>query len=96
MEVGQISAWALSRLIGKMNAANQVIPPASLFYRHLQMDLARALRAADQDYEIILTLSPESGEELIWWGSQRIKWNGKTVLLAEPNLTIESDASNQG
>ena len=30
---GQVSARALSRLIGKMSAANQVIPPAPLFYR---------------------------------------------------------------
>ena len=95
-EAGQSSARALSRLIGKLNAANQVIPPAPLFYRHLQMDLATALRAADQDYETSLTLSSDSREELMWWDSQMIKWNGKTVLSAEPDLTIESDASSQG
>ena len=65
LNAGQISARALSKLISKMNTANQVIPPAPLFYRHLQMDLTMALRAADQDYETILTLSPESREELI-------------------------------
>ena len=96
LEAGQSSARALSRLIGKLNAANQVIPPAPLFYRHLQMDLATALRAADQDYETSLTLSSDSREELMWWDSQMIKWNGKTVLSAEPDLTIESDASSQG
>ena len=36
---GLISGRALSRLIGKMNAANKVIPLAPLFYRYLQMDL---------------------------------------------------------
>ena len=39
----------LSRLIGKMNAANQVIPPAPLFKRSLQMELSAALREEDQD-----------------------------------------------
>ena len=96
LEAEQLSARALSRLIGKMSAAHQVIPPAPLFYRYLQMDLASALRATGQDYESTLTLSANSREELMWWDSQMIKWNGKTVISAEPDLTIESDASNQG
>ena len=73
-----------------------VIPPAPLFYRSLQMDLTMALRRADQDYETHLNLSPDSREELIWWDTQMIKWNGRTVLATEPDLTIESDASSQG
>ena len=43
-----------------------------------------------------LNLSPDSREELIWWDTQMIKWNGRTVLATEPDLTIESDASSQG
>ena len=46
-EVEQVSAHALSRLIGKMNATNQVIPLALLFYRNLQMDLTATLRLVD-------------------------------------------------
>ena len=90
LEAERVSARTLSRLIGKMNATNPVIPPAPLFYR---MDLAVA---ADQDYETILELYPNSREELIWWDTQMIKWNGRTVISTEPNLTIESDASTQG
>ena len=65
LEAGQVSTHALSRLIGRMNAANQVIPPAPLFYRHLQMDLVAALRASDQDCESSLTMSLYSNEELV-------------------------------
>ena len=96
LEAGQVSARALSRLIGKMNAANQVIPPAPLFYRNLQMDLAAALRGSDQDYESSLTLSLDSKEELIWWDTRMSKWNGKSILTIEPEMVVESDASNQG
>ena len=96
LEAGQISTRALSRLVGKMSAASQVIPPAPLFYRSLQIDLKAALRASDQDYESLLVLGPESRDELIWWDSQMIKWNGRTVLTTEPDLTIESDTSKQG
>ena len=93
LEAELVTARTLS---GKMNATNQVIPPAPLFYRSLQMDLTMAQRRADQDYETHLNLSPDSREELIWWDTQMIKWNGRTVLATEPDLTIESDASSQG
>ena len=64
LEEGLISGRALSRLIGKMNAAHLVIPPAPLFYRSLQMDLTEALRKADQNYDTRLYLSENSKEEL--------------------------------
>ena len=96
LEVERVTARALSRLIGKMNATNPVIPPVPLFYKNLQMDLATALRGADQDYETLLVLSSDSREELTWWDTQMIKWNGRMVMIMEPSLTIESDASTQG
>ena len=89
LEVKLVTARTLSRLPGKKNATNQVIPPAPLFYRSLQMDLTMA-------HEIHLNLSPDSREELIWWDTQMIKWNDRTVLATKPDLTIESDASSQG
>ena len=96
LEAELVTCRALSRLIGKMNATNQVIPPAPFFYRSLQIDLASALRKGNQDYETYLVLSPDSREELIWWDTQMINWNGRTVLTIEPDLTIESDASTSG
>uniref|UniRef100_A0A1X7TWZ5 Reverse transcriptase domain-containing protein n=1 Tax=Amphimedon queenslandica TaxID=400682 RepID=A0A1X7TWZ5_AMPQE len=96
LEAELVTACTLSRLIGKMNATNQVIPPAPLFYRSLQMDLTEALRDASQDYEAELTLSPDSREELIWWDTQMIKWNGKTVLATEPDLIIEGPHPRDG
>ena len=91
---GQISA--LSRLFSKMSAANQVIPPAPLFYRYIQMDLSEALRKRYPNYDTCLHLLEDSKEELTWWDMQMVRWNGKTVLTKEPELTIESDASTQG
>ena len=96
LEAGKVSACILLRLIGKMNAADQVIPPAPLFYRNLQMDLTAALRASDQDYESSLTLSLDSKGELAWWDTRMSKWNGKSILMTEPELVMKSDASNQG
>ena len=68
-----------------------------LFLRHLQMDLAAALRSAAQDYETQLSLSPASREELIWWDTQMVKWKGKLMLIkGQPDLTIDSNALNLG
>uniref|UniRef100_A0A1X7SYM3 Reverse transcriptase domain-containing protein n=1 Tax=Amphimedon queenslandica TaxID=400682 RepID=A0A1X7SYM3_AMPQE len=50
----------------------------------------------DQNYETNLNLSPDSSEELIWWDTQMITWNGRAVVSTEPDLTIESDASMLG
>ena len=96
VKVRQVSAHALSRLTGKINAANQVIPPAPLFYRNLQMDLTVALRASNQDYESSPTLSIDCNVELLWWDTRMSKWNGKSILTIEPEMVAESNASNQG
>ena len=95
LEARQVSTLTLLRLIGRMNAENQVIPPAPLFYRHLQMDLTAALRASDQDYESSLSLSLDSKEELVWWDTRMSKWNRKSILTIELEMVMESDALNQ-
>ena len=72
-----ISAGDLSHLLGKMNATSQVIPPAPLFYHHLQMSLTQTLNSTTQDYEANITLSQDCTEELNWWIGNMSKWNGK-------------------
>ena len=62
-----ISARELSRLLGKMKDAANVIPVAPLFYRNLQMSLSGALNVNYQSYEAQVDLSLESREELEWW-----------------------------
>ncbi len=92
-----VSARSLSRLIGKMNATNQVIPPAPLFYRNLQMSLHQALRIShSQNYEQTTVLSPGARTELDWWVENMSKWNGKALLKRQVDLTIDSDASLSG
>ena len=79
-----------------MNATAQVIPPAPLFYRHLQRDLARALHASHQNYDTQLVLSQDSREELEWWDSKLQNWNRRSLLHREVDLIIDSDASLSG
>ena len=94
--VEPIPAQSLARLVGKMNATTEVIPPAPLFFRHLQMDLSAALQAAEQDYETEVRLSPGSREELTWWDTHMVRWNGRSMLIKDQDFTIDSDASILG
>jgi hypothetical protein len=57
MRAKQVSGRALARLVGKMNATSQVIPPAPLFFRYLQMTLADTLNKHHQCYEAQVSLS---------------------------------------
>ena len=90
------SARMVSRVVGKMNALAQGIPPAPLFYRALQRDLTRALGKEEQSYEAACPLSAETKRELHWWASFLDQWNGKSLVVHQPDLVIESDASLRG
>ena len=92
----KVSARMLSCLLGKINATAQVIPPAPLFLRHLQMTLTEPLNKGGQDYETEISLSQECIEELLWWDNHMNQWNGKSVVKRYINTVIESDASLTG
>ena len=79
-----------------MNATSQVIPPAPLFYHHLQMALSESLNAHSQCYKAQVPLTQECREELIWWDTHMINWNGKSLLKKEVDIVIDSDASLMG
>ena len=87
------TAREVSRLLGKFNSVSKAIPPAPLFCRALQRDLTTAL---DQCYETPCSLSSTAIEELEWWNTQLAHWNGKSLVLRQPDLQIESDASLRG
>ena len=67
LKKGKVTARMVSRIIGKMSAMAQAIPPAPLFFRSLQRDLARGLEKGDQCYEAPCHLSQHSSKELEWW-----------------------------
>ena len=87
------TARGVSRLLGKFDSVSQAIPPGPLFCRAIQRDLASALDASDQCYNTPCCLSPAAIEEMEWWNSQLTAWNRKSLVLRQPNLQIESDAS---
>ena len=67
MRVKTISARNLAQLLGKMNVTVCVIPPAPLFYCHLQVALSNTLERSNQNYEAPMTLTTECLNEF-WVG----------------------------
>ena len=88
-------ALALSRLLGKLNHATQAIPPAPLFYRNLQNCLKVALEEGNQEYSCPIHLSEDCMTEL-QWETHLTNWNGRSLILPPPTMTIETDASTIG
>ena len=88
-----ISVRSLAQLLGKMNAMVCVISPASLFYCYLQMVLSNTLEGNNQNYKALTTSPTKCLDELDWWNNHMLKWNGKSLIKKEIDLTINSDAS---
>ena len=95
-KVATPTAREVSCLLGKMNSVAQALPPRPLYCRILQRDLARALERGEQSYETPCPLSDLAKEELSWWAEHMQEWNGKSLIRREPDISIESDASQTG
>ena len=87
---------------GSVKTAGQVDPcnplamrAAPLFFRHLQACLQAALQPL-QDYSQHCPLTKERKEDLNWWATHPTSRNGKSIIRGNPDLTIETDASNTG
>ena len=57
------SARDVSRVLGKMNAVSQAVPP---FYRDIQRDLEKALEKGNQCYNTPCPLSDGARTDLDW------------------------------
>ena len=75
LQSSNMSAREITRLIGKMTAVTQAIPPAPLFYRNLQRNVSQALARSDQDYDAPCHHSLESKQVLQWWIDHLTEWN---------------------
>lgn len=95
MKQTQLSVRSLARIIGRMSAATQAILPAPLFYRGLQNLKNLAFREA-QSYDTMVTLTQEARQDMAWWTKEVRQWNGRSVLMRSPDITIDSDASLLG
>ena len=95
LQANRPTAREVSRLLGKLTHASHAMRAAPLFYRHLQSCLQAALQPL-QDYSQPCSLTEDAKEELSWWATHPTSWNGKSIIRSDPDLTIETDASQTG
>ena len=77
-------------------SARPAIWKAPLHYRMLQVQLTQGLQQNQNNYTKVVTLSPQSRQELHWWVLNIESCNGSPVVTPPPDLTIYTDASKRG
>ena len=96
LAIEQPSAQLLSQLLGKLNTTTPALQMAPLFCCSLQMYLKHALADSQQNYQSVVHLSPQALEDLQWWKLHLTSWNGRSLIIQTPSMTISSDASLMG
>ena len=94
LEAQQASARQLAHLIGVFSSTLPAILLAPLHYRGLQLLKHQALKKGG--YDVILTLSQEAKDNLLWWIQNLNLVNGQPLVRDQPSLQIETDASLMG
>ena len=92
---GSLTLKELTKLLGKVTSTIQVILPAKLQICFLQQIQIQTL-IKNMTYESVITLDQQVKEELLWWITNMQIYNGKSLLIVPPDLTIFSDASKKG
>ena len=94
LQAQQTSARQLAHLIGLFSSTLPAILPAPLHYRGLQLLKHQALKKGG--YDVILPLSQEAKDDLLWWIQNLNLVNGQLLVRDQPSLQIETDASLMG
>lgn len=97
MCVQQISAQKLASFLGLLNSTCQMVFPARMKARWLQLDLRYALQKGE--WEIMVQLSPEALASLEWWYQDLEHWNGHSIIQTQAECTFyggTTDASKDG
>ena len=92
---GNLTLMDLTKLLGKLTSTIPKNLQAKSQIRFLQQIQIKALRKK-MTYESVITLDQQTKEELSWWITNMNIYNGKSLLIVPPDLTIFSDASKKG
>ena len=85
----------LAKIVGMLSATQQAVLPAPLHYRRLQLQLIQSLRRSTS-FDKLVTLNPDTREDLEWWIHHLHHWNGRKIEMPSPDTIMETDASKIG
>ena len=90
-----MSVCQLAHIVGKLNSTALAVLPAPLHYRELQSLKIYSLQETGS-YNAQTTPSPAARDDLAWWLGQLKRWNGRSFIVRQPEVVIQSDASLKG
>ena len=82
-------------LIGLLISYSQAFKFGERHTKILEIEKVQALRQSRGNFDANMTLSPEAREDIDWW-ILHVEDSGKKVLERDPNITMYTDASNEG
>ena len=92
---GTCTIRQLSSFIGKAIAMTAAVFPARLKVQHLQAAKIQALKSGSS-WEDSISLPPTATEELLWWRTHLLQWNGLSWIANNPQADVYTDASDTG
>ena len=90
-----ITIRQLSEFIGNVVAADPGVDDAPLFYKDLEILRNELLSLFRGDFDATFTL-PQANRQSIQWWVDNVHCLSKHVVIPEPELVVESDASKKG
>ena len=85
----------LASLIGKLISSFPAVLHGPLYYRLLEENKKSALVQSKGDFDEFTVLTQEARSEITWW-LDNLSSSSRPILMPEPDIVIESDASQQG
>lgn len=85
----------VAKLIGNLVATSEAVPLAPRYYRKLEKDKARALKACGGTYAARMAISTKAKADLAWW-LDNIQTVYRSLTPVPVNQTIYTDASKVG
>ena len=96
LTLSSVTLRAIAQILGTLEAARPAIWKAPLHYRMLQVQLTQGLQQNQNNYTKVVTLSPQSRQELHWWVLEIEPCNGSPVVTPPPILPSTQTRRNAG
>ena len=91
----EITIRELAQVIGKMIASDPGMEYGPLYYKNLEIEKDKKLKANCGNFEAKIQISEKSKSTLNWWHNN-INSCYKSLILTDPDKVIKTDSSNTG
>lgn len=91
----EASIRQVAKVIGLLVSAFSAVEYGKLFYRYLEMEKSRALKANFGNFDAVMNISSDMKIELAWW-KNNVHSQVRHISRSMPDMTIITDSSTKG